>query len=261
MTVRNSLLIGSLVLAYLAGVFEIYYQFSGRYPGADAEFVYLQTYTFAVAILLLNVFRRITAIALLKFLFTALCLGIYLVHINDNYSISLDLFLGNKGALFTGHWIAAILLLWLLADLAKFFFRIKEGEWVSYKPAFTWVASISIIVLLSVEMRHVILWVFMDLKEEAWWDNLYFKPALTILWSIGSFIMIWLGMKYRFQTLRIISLTLFMVTLIKLFTYDIVKIAPGGKIAAFILLGILLLTVSFMYQRLKKILIDDKTVE
>jgi hypothetical protein len=32
---------------------------------------------------------------------------------------------------------------------------------------------------------------------------------------------------------------------------------PGGKIAAFILLGVLLLTVSFMYQRLKKIIIDD----
>ena len=39
--------------------------------------------------------------------------------------------------------------------------------------------------------------------------------------------------------------------------YDIRNIPHGGKIAAFILLGVLLLTVSFMYQRLKKIIIDD----
>ena len=39
--------------------------------------------------------------------------------------------------------------------------------------------------------------------------------------------------------------------------YDIRNIPPGGKFAAFILLGVLLLTVSFMYQRLKKIIIDD----
>jgi uncharacterized membrane protein len=68
--------------------------------------------------------------------------------------------------------------------------------------------------------------------------------------------MIWMGIRNNFQPLRILGLTLFTITLIKLFFYDIRNIPPGGKIAAFILLGILLLTVSFMYQRLKKILID-----
>jgi uncharacterized membrane protein len=67
----------------------------------------------------------------------------------------------------------------------------------------------------------------------------------------------WLGMQYKFRPLRIISLSLFTLTLVKLFAYDIRNIPPGGKIAAFILLGVLLLTVSFMYQRLKKIIIDD----
>ena len=70
--------------------------------------------------------------------------------------------------------------------------------------------------------------------------------------------MMWLGMKHTFKTLRIISLTLFTVTIIKLFFFDIQNIPPGGKIAAFILLGVLLLIVSFMYQRLKKMIIDDK---
>jgi uncharacterized membrane protein len=44
----------------------------------------------------------------------------------------------------------------------------------------------------------------------------------------------------------------------KLFLFDIRNISEGGKIAAFIMLGILLLIISFMYQKLKKMIIDDE---
>jgi uncharacterized membrane protein len=64
-------------------------------------------------------------------------------------------------------------------------------------------------------------------------------------------------MHYGFKILRIIALVLFGITLLKLFAIDLKNISPGGKILAFILLGVLLLTVSFMYQRLKKLIIDD----
>jgi hypothetical protein len=40
---------------------------------------------------------------------------------------------------------------------------------------------------------------------------------------------------------------------------DIRGISEGGKIAAFISLGVLLLIVSFMYQRLKKIILADES--
>jgi uncharacterized membrane protein len=68
----------------------------------------------------------------------------------------------------------------------------------------------------------------------------------------------WLGMGYKFKTLRIISLCLFALTLLKLFLFDIRNIPVAGKIAAFFCLGVLLLVVSFMYQRLKKIIIEDE---
>lgn len=260
-SVRTVLLVAAIAIAYLAGVFEIYYQFTSRYPGMDIQIVYQQAYTFAVAILLLRVFRQSSLHVIMKLIFTSFCIGFYIINIDNIYSISIGWVTEEKSALFSGHWIAAALLLWLLLDLIRFFFKLKDNEWMSYKPVFTGIAAASIVLLLSAEMRHVILWVFMDRREMEWWDNLYFKPALTILWSICSFVMIWLGMKYSFRTLRIISLSLFTITLVKLFSYDIVKIPPGGKIAAFILLGVLLLTVSFMYQRLKKIIIDDNTSE
>jgi uncharacterized membrane protein len=67
----------------------------------------------------------------------------------------------------------------------------------------------------------------------------------------------WLGMRHKNKTLRIAALSLFAVALLKLFFADIRNVSEGGKILAFILLGVLLLTISFMYQKLKKILIDE----
>jgi uncharacterized membrane protein len=51
-------------------------------------------------------------------------------------------------------------------------------------------------------------------------------------------------------------LTLFFITLSKLFLFDIRGISEGGKIAAFVSLGILLLIVSFMYQKLKNLILE-----
>ena len=115
-----------------------------------------------------------------------------------------------------------------------------------------------IIFICSAEMYQIVLWTtYHNEEDQVYWQNLYYKAGLSILWGLCSFGMMWLGMKYSFKALRIISLSLFSVTLVKLFAYDIQNIPPGGKIAAFILLGLLLLIISFMYQRLKKILIGS----
>jgi uncharacterized membrane protein len=68
----------------------------------------------------------------------------------------------------------------------------------------------------------------------------------------------WIGMRNKQRVLRIISLSLFLVTLIKLFMFDINNIPVAGKIAAFFCLGVLLLIISFMYQKVKKIIVDDE---
>lgn len=256
--VKKAFLFLSLLTAYLAGVFEIWYQFNTRYPEVAIYSSYLQAYTFAFAILLLWIFRKDGQYPLLKFLFTAICLAFYFFNLSINYQVSLHLAVTGEGGIFIAHWIAAGLLLWLLMDLVFFFFRNENVAWSPYSAAFTWGAATGIIILLSVEMYHVILWTnYLDATDWQWWENLYYKAGLSILWGLCSFIMMWFGMKKNFRPLRIISLTLFTVTIVKLFGYDIRNIPPGGKIAAFILLGVLLLAVSFMYQRLKKIIIDN----
>ncbi|GAA4317317.1 DUF2339 domain-containing protein [Flaviaesturariibacter amylovorans] len=88
----------------------------------------------------------------------------------------------------------------------------------------------------------------------------YGRAGLTILWGCCSFVLMWLGMRHRNKTLRVASLSLFSLALLKLFGFDLRGLSEGARIAAFILLGVLLLTVSFMYQKLKKLLIDDRAV-
>jgi uncharacterized membrane protein len=255
--VRDLLLGVFIIVLYLSGALEVFYQFSTRSSIESLYILYLQLYTFLFAIIVLFSFKRSTIFPVFKFLFTILCLCLYLLNVNTNYDISLSLIREEQGYLFFAHWIGVVLLGWLLIDLVIYFKRTKEKNWDAYLPAFTWISAISFIFLLSVEIYQVNLWLNYQEEDWAWWENLYYKAGLSILWSICSFIMMWLGMQYKFRPLRIISLSLFTVTLIKLFVYDIRKIPPGGKIAAFILLGVLLLTVSFMYQRLKKIIIDD----
>jgi uncharacterized membrane protein len=89
-------------------------------------------------------------------------------------------------------------------------------------------------------------------------ETIYIKTGLPVLWGILSFVMMHLGMKRKIRILRIISLSLFTLTLAKLFLFDIQNIPAAGKIAAFFCLGILLLSISFMYQKVKHLIIEDK---
>lgn len=66
------------------------------------------------------------------------------------------------------------------------------------------------------------------------------------------------GMRRKDRSLRIISLSLFFITILKLFLSDIKGVSEGGRIGAFISLGVLLLVVSFMYQRLKALILKNE---
>lgn len=123
----------------------------------------------------------------------------------------------------------------------------------------TWLLCTAIVIYLSVEiflLSNSIFYAANSPLENI--QRIYIKTGLPILWGLCSFAFMWLGMHFKHRTLRIISLSLFTLTLLKLFIFDIRNIPAGGKIAAFFCLGVLLLVVSFMYQRLKKIIIDDE---
>ena len=126
------------------------------------------------------------------------------------------------------------------------------------KPV-SWVLSGVLVLFLSLEICLLSNMVFYTQGADIdHIETVYIKTGLPVLWGVSSFALMWLGMHYKTRVLRIISLTLFSITLIKLFAYDIENIPAGGKIAAFFCLGVLLLIISFMYQKVKNIIADDK---
>ena len=85
------------------------------------------------------------------------------------------------------------------------------------------------------------------------------KIGYPILWGICSFIFLIIGIRKEWKNIRIIALTLLGITIVKLFLYDIKNVSETGKIIAFILLGVLVLVISFVYQKIKKLVVDETT--
>ncbi len=85
-----------------------------------------------------------------------------------------------------------------------------------------------------------------------------YKLALSILWGLYALMLVSLGIWKRKQYLRIGGFVLFGVTLLKLFFYDISHLNTISKTIVFVSLGILLLIVSFLYNKFKINIADEK---
>ncbi|WP_338355926.1 DUF2339 domain-containing protein [Yeosuana marina] len=84
-----------------------------------------------------------------------------------------------------------------------------------------------------------------------------YKLGLSILWGIYSLSLIGLGIWKKQKHLRVAAIVLFSITLIKLFFYDIAHLGTLSKTIVFVSLGILLLIISFLYNKFKNQIADD----
>lgn len=84
-----------------------------------------------------------------------------------------------------------------------------------------------------------------------------FSAGLSLSLALAGVGQMIAGMRMHRKDLRIISLVTFALVIGKLIIYDLWKMPAVGKIVTFIILGIVLLVLSFMYQRLKNVLFDN----
>ncbi|MCM1355456.1 MAG: DUF2339 domain-containing protein [Staphylococcus sp.] len=84
----------------------------------------------------------------------------------------------------------------------------------------------------------------------------YRSAALSVTLSICASVQMIFGMRYHSKQLRVIALTVLGLVLVKLVGYDLWRMVAIGRIIVFILLGAILLTISFMYQKLRRYLSD-----
>ena len=116
------------------------------------------------------------------------------------------------------------------------------------KMAFDFLLHTSILWVVSSELIN-----WMDIAE----SNQSYKLGLSILWGVYSLLLIALGIWKNKKHLRIVAIALFAVTLIKLFLFDISHLDTIAKTILFVSLGILLLIISFLYNKYKHIISDE----
>jgi hypothetical protein len=262
-TMRYIYLTIPVVLLFCTGGLEINWQFNEKLPGTGIQFIYLQLYVIAFFVLLFSVLQRlkVTVSSTVRLAAPLLIFLLYLANVENIYTTEKAMLAtGNNKIHFIAEWISIVLLLVLVYRVINYV-RNSRALFAATPGApgvLAWVITVALIIIFSVEIRHLFVWLYYSgTGAVAYAENLYSKAGLSIVWGLLSFIIIWLGLSKKYKPLRVIALVLFGITLVKLFAYDIQNIPPAGKITAFILLGVVLLVVSFMYQRLKKLIFDD----
>jgi hypothetical protein len=117
------------------------------------------------------------------------------------------------------------------------------------------------LIVISAEVIHIS--IIYQYEPEVYSSHSFrnaMKSVIPAVWGISALVMMITGMRFKLKPLRVASLALFLITVIKLFLYDL-QGNTTGKIVSFIALGAILLGVSFLYQKLKFIIQDDEKVD
>ena len=117
-----------------------------------------------------------------------------------------------------------------------------------FQKIFEVALTISIIWLCSSEL---ITWLSLNGSTEV------YKHWLSILWGAFSLILVSYGIWKKKKHLRIFAIILFAGTLIKLFFYDLTNLETVPKTIVFLFTGVLLLVVSFLYNKYTKMIFEE----
>lgn len=117
-----------------------------------------------------------------------------------------------------------------------------------------WLFHVVILVVLSNELSHITTMLHLDNYDH--YSKVAFRMGYTVLWGVYSMALITYGILRKRKQLRIIAISLFGLTLFKL-AATAMSMTMGYRLIVFIVIGIILLVVSFMYQKFKPLLFGD----
>ncbi len=108
------------------------------------------------------------------------------------------------------------------------------------------------VVILTVAGNELINWMDIFHSEQS------YKLGLSILFGVYALLLIALGIWKHKLHLRIMAIVLFAATLLKLFFYDLSSLDTISKTIVFVVLGILLLIISFLYNKFRHVIFEEK---
>jgi uncharacterized membrane protein len=94
------------------------------------------------------------------------------------------------------------------------------------------------------QSRHAVVSPAVPLEKGQMW--------ISMLWAVYAAVILGIGLWRKIVMLRYIGFAFFTLTVVKVFIYDMHRLAGLYQIAGFILLGIVLIGVSYLYQFLRK---------
>ena len=144
------------------------------------------------------------------------------------------------------HWISWINAVVVIATIAAVTWQYSRQQ--EYSSTGFVVFLNAMITILTVAVARLLL-LQCDVQD--------FSAGLSLSLATAGVAQMVAGMRMHRKDLRIISLVTFALVIGKLIIYDLWKMPAVGKIVTFIILGIVLLVLSFMYQRLKNVLFDN----
>ncbi|MCZ4409496.1 DUF2339 domain-containing protein [Cryomorphaceae bacterium 1068] len=119
---------------------------------------------------------------------------------------------------------------------------------IELKTVFNILLHAATLWILSSELIHLL--------EMAGTSNSY-KLGLTILWSAYALFMIVVGISRSKRYLRIAAFIILGITILKLFFYDTSDLNTIAKTIVFVSVGILLLVISFLYNKYKQTISNE----
>lgn len=231
------------------------FAYNQNYALLKTAWIYIYTLAFASGLTLLNLKKLknnelivTTAVISLVVVLAFLTQGLF------NLSLLRESYINQDSKYFTAssmHILIRYISLAFFALLIFMCFQISKTEFFLKKfkkSAFDYLFYISLLWLISSELLHLL--------ELGGLRNGY-KLGLSITWGVYALFLISIGIWKNKKYLRIGAIVLFAITLAKLFLYDISYLDTISKTIVFVSLGVLLLIISFLYNKYKHLIIDD----
>ncbi len=149
-----------------------------------------------------------------------------------------------------GYVLVILLLIISLYSIKKLWKNQKGLSW------FRLLFSIIIWFLMITELNNLL-----AIAEISFSKVILRKTLMSILWGIYGAVLIYIGIILKDKLLRIAAIVLLFITVFKVVFIDLSNISTLGRTVTFVLLGSVLLGVSFMYQRFKEFLFGYKEDE
>lgn len=187
--------------------------------------------------------RVILALSVIT-IFISLTKGLYILsELRDDRSHLLALFPMKAASIFGIRYISFAFIFLAIFSCFQYLNRLEIMR--TLHVAMEYVLHISILWIASSELIH-----WMNIAGSTQSNKL----GLSILWGCYSLFMVILGIRKRKRYLRIAAIGLFGGTLLKLFFYDLSSLDTISKTLVLVALGILLLIISFMYNKYRQII-------